>query len=155
MWVWMVIALAIALTYYLIKSKGSSSSSASNTATGSGTDTAGAGGVDSSLVPQFVNQTYVNNTPPAAPTATSTPPKGTPVTTGTSQEQLTRTWESEGGSTLAAVATRLTGTPTTPLTPANAAAKTWMTKVYAKNHNAKMPKGLLFTYTEGTVTAKS
>lgn len=152
MWAWMGIALAIALAYYLVKSKSSSTAAATP---GTGTDTSGAGGVDSSLVPQFVNQTYVNNTPPAAPAATSTPPAGTPVKQGTSQEQLTRTWESEGGSTLAAVATRLTGTATTPLTPANAAAKTWMTKVYAKNHNAKMPKGLLFTYTEGTVTDKS
>jgi hypothetical protein len=152
MWAWMGIALAVALGFYLIKSK--SSSTAASTP-GTGTDTSGAGGVDSSLVPQFVNQTYVNNTPPAAPTATSTPPKGTPVKDGSSTEQLTRTWESEGGSTYAAVASRLTGTPTTTLTPANAAAKTWMTKVYAKNKNAKMPKGLLFTYTEGTVTTKS
>jgi hypothetical protein len=71
MWVWMFIALTVAIGYYLIKKK--SSSSVSSSATGSGASTAGAGGVDASLVPQFVNQTYVNNSPPVAPTATSTP----------------------------------------------------------------------------------
>jgi hypothetical protein len=71
MWAWMAIALLVALGYYLIKKKSSGNSTA-NDQTGSGTDTAGAGGVDSSLVPQFVNQTYVNNSPPAAPAATST-----------------------------------------------------------------------------------
>src|SRR5271170_7279105 len=69
MWAWMAIALLLALGYHLY-SKSKASSTASTT--GSGSDTAGAGGVDSSLVPQFVNQTYVNNSPPAAPTATST-----------------------------------------------------------------------------------
>ena len=76
MWAWMAIALLIALFYYLYK-KSKSSSSASNSATGSGADTAGAGGVDASLVPQFVNQTYVNNSPPAAPTPAAAAPTGT------------------------------------------------------------------------------
>ena len=72
MWAWMAIALLIALGFYLVKKKTSGSTTA-NDQTGSGTDTAGAGGVDSSLVPQFVNQTYVNNSPPVAPAATSAP----------------------------------------------------------------------------------
>jgi hypothetical protein len=80
MWVWMLIALTVAVGYYLIKKK--SSASTVGTATGSGTSTAGAGGVDASLVPQFVNQTYVNNTPPAAPAATSTPPPTTTPAAG-------------------------------------------------------------------------
>jgi hypothetical protein len=80
MWAWMAIALLVALGFYLVKSKSGQSSTA-NDQTGSGTDTAGAGGVDSSLVPQFVNQTYVNNSPPAAPPATSSP---TPPPTTTS-----------------------------------------------------------------------
>jgi hypothetical protein len=152
LWAWMGILAAIALAYYLIKSKGSSSSSDSSDSS----DTAGAGGVDSSLVPQFVNQTYVNNTPPPAPTAKSKPAKnGAPVTSGGKQENLTRTWTSEGGSTYASVAQRLTGTADpSALTPENAAAKNWVDKVYSKNKNAKMPKGLTFTYKEGTVTSK-
>ena len=79
MWVWMFIALAVAVGYYMLR-KNSASKSTVGTATGTGTSTAGAGGVDASLVPQFVNQTYVENTPPVAPTATSTPtPTPTPA----------------------------------------------------------------------------
>ena len=66
-------------------------------------------------------------------------------------QQLTRTWTSTGGSTLAAVEGRL-GTKT--LTPSNAKAKAWINGAYKRNHNAKMPKGLVFTYNEGTVTSK-
>jgi hypothetical protein len=69
MWAWMGIALAIALVYYFWE-KNKSSSSTSSTDTSENTP----GGVDSSLVPQFVNQTYVNNTPPAAPTTTGAQP---------------------------------------------------------------------------------
>lgn len=148
MWAWMGIALAIALGYYLIKSKSSSSSSDQSSGDA-------AGGTDSSLVPEFVNQTYVQGSPPAAPTPKSAPAKkGTPVKSGGKDEDLTRTWTSEGGSTYAAVAKRLTGSddPGNKLTPSNAAAKNWVDKVYSKNKNAKMPKGLTFTYTEGTVT---
>ncbi len=70
LWGWLAIATVAAVLYALYaKNKASSTST-----TGTGSSTAGAGGVDSSLVPQFVNQTYVNNTPPAAPPVTSTPP---------------------------------------------------------------------------------
>jgi len=147
MWAWMGIALAIALGFYLIKSK-SSSSTDSSTSSGDTTD--------SSLVPEFVNQTYVQGSPPAAPKGHAPPvKKGAPVKKGGKDEDLTRTWTSEGGSTYAAVAKRLTGSddPGDKLTPSNAAAKNWMEKVYSKNKNAKMPKGLTFTYTEGTVTS--
>jgi hypothetical protein len=71
MWGWMAVALLLAIGYYLIKKK--SSGSPSNAPTGSGQSTAGAGGVDASLVPQFVNQTFVENSPPVAPAASSTP----------------------------------------------------------------------------------
>jgi hypothetical protein len=75
MWAWMGIALVLALGYYLIKKKGSSSTSSGGTSP-STVDTPG--GEDSSLVPQFVNQTYVQGAPPAAPassgsTATASP----------------------------------------------------------------------------------
>lgn len=76
MWGWMAIALLLALFYYLYKKNQSGSSSSGATSSPSTVNTPG--GVDASLVPQFVNQTYVENTPPAAPAATpaatTTPP---------------------------------------------------------------------------------
>jgi LysM repeat protein len=69
MWGWMAIALVLAFVFYLYKkhtSSSSSTSSGSNSATNNSP-----GGVDSSLVPQFVNQTYVNGSPPAAPSITN------------------------------------------------------------------------------------
>lgn len=76
MWGWMAIALLLAVFYYLYRKNtaakaGSSSPSTVNTP----------GGVDASLVPQFVNQTYTNVTPPAAPQVTvnnTTPPPAAP-----------------------------------------------------------------------------
>lgn len=69
MWGWMAIALLVAVFYYLYQKNNSSSGSASTT----GTSTAG-GTTNSSLIPQFVNQTYVNSAPPAAPSPASPPP---------------------------------------------------------------------------------
>jgi hypothetical protein len=65
MWVWMVIALVIAGGYALISRSKSASSQATSTASNA------AGGVDSSLVPQFVNQTYTTVNPPSAPATTT------------------------------------------------------------------------------------
>ena|ERR1700733_2155916 len=82
MWAWMAIALLVALGYYMYH-KSKSTTSVGSSATGSGASTAGAGGVDSSLVPQFVNQTYVENTPPSVTvnnsTSTPTPTAGAPA----------------------------------------------------------------------------
>jgi hypothetical protein len=76
MWAWMGLALALALTYYFIK-KDKASASTSTTAAGVGT----AGGTtDSSLIPQFVNQTYVQGAPPSVPGATGA--TGAPGATG-------------------------------------------------------------------------
>lgn len=59
LWAWMGIGLAVALGYYYFRS---------NKASAAATQQAGAnnapGGVDSSLVPQFVNQVYTNSAPP-------------------------------------------------------------------------------------------
>jgi LysM repeat protein len=82
MWGWMGIALALALVYYFYSKNKSANSQAQSSATNNTP-----GGVDSSLVPQFVNQTYVDNTPPAAPNVTvnntipPTPPPGQPPPT--------------------------------------------------------------------------
>jgi len=80
MWVWMIIALTVALVYHMYSAskKSSSSSTASTSGTG-GT----AGTTDQSLVPQFVNQTYTNSTPPAMPSTITIQNGGTQSTGGT------------------------------------------------------------------------
>jgi LysM repeat protein len=74
MWAWMGIALALAIVYYLYKkhtsSSTSSTSSAQNSSAAGGANSPG--GVDASLVPQFVNQVYNQETPPVAPNVTVT-----------------------------------------------------------------------------------
>lgn len=152
MWGWLAIIITGIVGWRLYENHQSSSSgsSASTASDSTAADT----------VPQFVNQTYVTTTPPVQgtppPATAATPPAGTPVKTGSSTQQLTRTWTSEGGSTYAQVAQRLLGNTTVAnLHPANAAAQKWVAGPYAKNHNAKMPRGLEFTYTEGTVTTKT
>jgi hypothetical protein len=68
MWGWMAILLVLVVLYaYYKKSKANSASSATTTAQGAAN---APGGVDASLVPQFINQTYVQETPPTAPNIT-------------------------------------------------------------------------------------
>lgn len=62
MWAWMGIALVLAVGYHFYSKSKSSSTTAQTSATNNTP-----GGVDSSLVPQFINQTYVNGSPPLAP----------------------------------------------------------------------------------------
>lgn len=69
MWAWMGIALLVAVAYYVIAKKNSTAAAASAT-----TNTPG--GVDSSLIPQFVNQVYNQEEPPAAPTVGPAGPPG-------------------------------------------------------------------------------
>lgn len=157
MWVWMLIGLVIAIVFYMYNKNKSSSAASQNAANTPG-------GVDSSLVPQFVNQTYVNNTPPPAPDTDSddhiirTPgPRPKPKKT---TEPVTRTWTAIGAdSTMSQVAGRLglfekgKSTPDpSKMVPTNATAKNFMKNVYPKNHNAKIPKGATFSYTQGSVT---
>jgi LysM repeat protein len=70
MWAWMGIALALAIVYYLYKKNKAGSTSSQNSAQNSSVNTPG--GVDASLVPQFVNQVYNQETPPVAPNVTVT-----------------------------------------------------------------------------------
>ena len=67
MWAWMGIALALAIVFYLYKKKTSANSSSTNSSAGGANSP---GGVDASLVPQFVNQVYNQETPPVAPNVT-------------------------------------------------------------------------------------
>src|ERR1700761_8481263 len=80
MWGWMGIALLLAIIWYAVQKKKSGSSTTTGAGSSSGTSTVNSpGGVDSSLVPQFINQTYTETTPPnitvntpAAPSLPST-----------------------------------------------------------------------------------
>ena len=66
MWGWMAIVGVLVLVYaYYKKSKNATAATTQSTATNNTP-----GGVDSSLVPQFINQTYTQETPPAAPNVT-------------------------------------------------------------------------------------
>lgn len=91
MWGWMAIALLVALFYYLYKKNQSSSGSGTGASSG-GAAANTPGGVDASLVPQFVNQTYVENTPPAAPNITvnnnEPSPPSTPPTNNTPLNEI-------------------------------------------------------------------
>lgn len=142
MWAWLliIVGIIIAWSWYQNRKAASSSSTGDNS-------------TSASDVPQFVNQTFVSTT---APTQGPPGPTGkTGKTGGTGKSNLTRTWESLGGSTYPEVAQRLLGNAdVADLHPADKRTQTWVEKTYAKNHNAKMPKGLKFTYTEGDVTSK-
>ncbi len=69
MWGWMAIVAVLAIAYSYYKKSKSSTSTSSGTGAAAAAGQA-AGGVDSSLVPQFINQTYNQETPPAAPNVT-------------------------------------------------------------------------------------
>jgi hypothetical protein len=89
-WGWMAIVLLLAVFYamYSKQKKAAASSSSSNTDASSVNSP---GGVDASLVPQFVNQTYVQGTPPPAPNVTinnTTPPPSSTPPTGTNKVNL-------------------------------------------------------------------
>lgn len=83
MWGWGAIVLLLAVFYAMYSKKKSAAASAS-TSNSSTVDSPG--GVDSSLVPQFVNQVYTQGTPPAAPNVTvnnTVPPPSSPGGTST------------------------------------------------------------------------
>jgi hypothetical protein len=151
MWAWMGIAALIAVGYYLYhKNQEASSSTVSDTGGSSGA-------TDQSLVPQFVNQTYVENSPPSAPSTSTTT---TPVKPPASKTQpVMHTWTAiASDSTMSQVAGRLglfeagKNTPDpSDMTPVNATAKNFIKNVYSKNPDAKIPKGAEFSYDLGTV----
>jgi hypothetical protein len=96
MWAWMGIALLVAVGYYLIRKQQSGANNTSGASSSPSTVNT-PGGVDSSLVPQFVNQTYTNVQPPTAPNVTvnntvptaATPPPTTAPSTSPLNEILT------------------------------------------------------------------
>jgi hypothetical protein len=77
MWGWMAILLVLVILYSFYKKN------KANTATQSASTVNQPGGVDASLVPQFINQTYNQEEPPTAPNITVNntvppPPTGIP-----------------------------------------------------------------------------
>ena len=95
LWAWMGIGLAVALGYYYWKQSTGSAAGAKNAQASQSAQSAG--GVDSNLVPQFVNQTFVENAPPQPSTpstpATAAPTQASqyPAPTNTSVSKLTST----------------------------------------------------------------
>lgn len=148
LWGWMAVGLALALIYYFWRQN--QANQAANSASSASTGT-----VDTSQVPQFVNQTVVQPTPPTEPTVTppskpgSPPPAQPPIA---KQLGLDRSWTAPNGTqTLDQIGKALKiYSPATEMHPANAEAKTFMSSVYPKNHNAKVPKGAQFTYIAGS-----
>jgi LysM repeat protein len=84
LWGWMGVMLGVAGLYYIIHSKNKAASQDNNASAG-GVNSPG--GVDSSLVPQFVNQVYDQSSPPVAPNVTvnKTINSGNTTTTTTNQ----------------------------------------------------------------------
>lgn len=98
MWGWMGIALLVAVFYYMYR-KNKQGTTGSGTGASSGGAAANTpGGVDASLVPQFVNQTYVQGVPPSAPDVNNvtvnnngtTPPTTTPPGPNVLQESFSK-----------------------------------------------------------------
>jgi LysM repeat protein len=67
LWGWAAIIGVLVLIYAYYKKSQAANASSANSSAAAGQ---AAGGVDSSLVPQFINQSYVNATPPTAPNVT-------------------------------------------------------------------------------------
>lgn len=83
MWAWAAIVLGVVFAYSMYK-KQKTATATTNSPSGVAGGVNSPGGVDASLVPQFINQTYNQETPPAAPNVTvnntvPSPPAATPT----------------------------------------------------------------------------
>jgi Fibronectin type III domain len=74
LWAWMGIGLAVALGYYYFRQNKAAASASQSASSGQASTTAS--GTPSDLIPQFVNQTYVQNTPPQQPNPVPQPTPG-------------------------------------------------------------------------------
>lgn len=93
MWGWGAIVLLLAI-FWSMYSKQKAAASSNNNSDASTVNSPG--GVDASLVPQFVNQVYTQGTPPPAPNITiNTPPPAT--TTTPTPVQKVNQYPSPGG----------------------------------------------------------
>lgn len=156
MWSWMAILLVAVVLYSFYKKKSSNNSPAAQAAGNA------PGGVDASLVPQFINQTYdndqppaapnvtVNNTVPAPPTVTQKPPNvpktisGSPGSFTTGLPNGMNEWTSTGKYSLATIAKSHGMTPQQLIAVSEQAENNPALKAYAakKNFNAPLPAGV-------------
>jgi len=105
LWGWMAIIGALAV-FYALYSKQKAAAANAQSANSSTVDSPG--GVDSSLVPQFVNQVYTQSTPPPAPNITvNTPPPNTGTTGTTTASKVHQYPQPQGFSTSKVSATSL------------------------------------------------
>lgn len=167
MWGWMAIVAVLAFIYYKYK-QGQSGTVTSPTTTDQNVAANTPGGVDSSLVPQFINQTYNQETPPAAPNVTvnntvptpapttspvasSTPPAPTTIsgapgsyTTNTGNSSYPDEWTSNGQYSLATIASSHGMSVQQLIAASEAAENNVPLQNYVKtgNYNAKLPSGV-------------
>ena len=87
MWAWLAIFTVVIFVYAYIKKKSSAATASTTAASTTAANTPG--GVDASLVPQFVNQTYTQVTPPESPTINVTVPTAAATTPATAATTAT------------------------------------------------------------------
>src|SRR5215475_3538306 len=139
MWGWMAILAGLALLYsFYKKSKGSANDQAAAQAAGNAP-----GGVDASLVPQFINQVYDQDTPPKAPT----PPRtisGAPGSFTTGLPGGMNEWTSTGKYSLNTIAKSHGMTAQQLIKVSEAQENNVPLKNYVKkgNFNAPLPAGV-------------
>jgi hypothetical protein len=163
LWSWMAILLVAVLLYSFYKKSSSNNSPAAQAAGNA------PGGVDASLVPQFINQTYENETPPAAPNVTvnntvpppvvvpparpPTPPRepkepstisGAPGSFTTGLPGGLNEWTSTGKYSLNVIAKSHGMTPQQLIKVSEASENNPALKAYVakKNYNAPVPAGV-------------
>jgi hypothetical protein len=133
LWAWLGIATLVAVAYYAYAKNKAANSTASQSTAGTG---GSAGTTDQSLVPQFVNQTYVNSSPPVAPA----PNGGKTVSTSTKEYSWTDTGQKWSATELA----KKLGISLDDLKATNALGAKAL-----KDPNKPIAKGAHFTYDKG------
>lgn len=132
LWAWLGLATLLAVGYYMYAKNKAANSTASQSAGTGGS----AGTTDQSLVPQFVNQTYVNSSPPVAP-----PSNGSKTVSATTKEY---SWTDTGQGWSATELAKKLGISLDDLKATNAQG----TKAL-KDPNKPIAKGAHFTYDKG------
>lgn len=159
LWSWMAIILGVVFLYSMYKKK----TTAAQDQSAGGVNSPG--GVDASLVPQFINQTYDNDQPPAAPNVTinntvPSPPNaglpspntpnvprtisGSPGSFTTGLPGGLNEWTSTGKYSLAVIAKSHGMTPQQLIAVSEKSENNPALKAYVakKNYNAPLPAGV-------------
>lgn len=129
-WGWGAIVLLVAV-FWSMYSKQKAAASSANSGTGGASTVDSPGGVDASLVPQFVNQVYTQGTPPPAPNITvNTPPPAT--TTTPTPTQKVNQYPSPGGLGVAKVSSTSLKATWNNITSPAPAPQSYTIAVYSK-----------------------